>query len=241
MKKVELPVSGDKIVGHLFAPEETKVGVATFLFIHGWRSQQDRVDYLAEALTKDGHIVLTFDLRGHGVSGGNLEELSRKDFLDDVLVAYDFLVTIPSVDANNIVVVGSSFGAYLAVLLSAKRKVKALALRVPANYKDEGFTGSHYKTRGIDGGEEWRENVYEYNEVESLKCVHNFEGKVLIVESENDELVPQPVLQSYSNAISNKNNLTYHMMKDAPHSISRHPNFQKEYGDLVLNWIEKNL
>ena len=59
--------------------------------------------------------------------------------MDDVLAAYDYLSSIDGVDSKNVSAVGSSFGGYLATILSAKRKVRNLALRVPADYPNEAF------------------------------------------------------------------------------------------------------
>jgi dienelactone hydrolase len=62
--------------------------------------------------------------------------VSREESLRDILAAYDFLAAQPNVDSDSIAVVGSSYGGYLAALLTALRPVKWLALRVPALYKD---------------------------------------------------------------------------------------------------------
>ena len=238
MKKIEFLVGKDTLVGHVFFPKVAKKKNKAFLIVHGRQSQQNRGFHLARALTRKGYIAMTFDLRGHGASDRKIELLSRKNFLDDVVSAYDFLAETKGVDTHNIVAVGSSFGGYLVSLLSAKRNVKALVLRVPANYQDKGFTKPQYTQRKQKARQEWKNRLQPHNACKSLRALHAFDGKVLIVESEKDELVPQTVVQSYANAVSHKKRLSYKIMKKAPHSISKHPRFQKEYKNLMVDWLK---
>ena len=65
------------------------------------------------------------------------ERVSREDNLHDVLAAYDLLRGQPAVDDQAIAVVGSSYGGYLAAILTSRRRVRWLGLRAPALYWDE--------------------------------------------------------------------------------------------------------
>src|SRR3972149_9018314 len=114
MKDVAFKVGNDQLKGSLFYPSPLKDKNPAVLFIHGWTSAQDRYFDQAKNLNDLGVICLTFDLRGHGISDGNINTQSRQNFLDDALCAYDFLVSDKNVDPNGITIIGSSFGAYLA-------------------------------------------------------------------------------------------------------------------------------
>ena len=107
------------------------------LFIHGWGGAQDANDVrLARQLVADGFHCLTFDLAGHGRSEGRVEDFTVAQYLAQAVAAYDRLA------ANTpLYVCGSSFGAYLSLLLSTQRPVAGLGLRVPANYPDEILNG----------------------------------------------------------------------------------------------------
>jgi pimeloyl-ACP methyl ester carboxylesterase len=83
-----------------------------------------------------GCICLTFDLRGHARTVEQQKTVTREQNLHDVIAAYDALVRQRGVDRSSIAVVGSSYGGYLAAILSAHRPVRWLVLRVPALYKD---------------------------------------------------------------------------------------------------------
>jgi dipeptidyl aminopeptidase/acylaminoacyl peptidase len=63
--------------------------------------------------------------------------VTREDNLRDLLAAYDRLLAHPALDTSAIAVVGTSYGGYLASILTSLRPVRWLALRVPALYRDE--------------------------------------------------------------------------------------------------------
>jgi pimeloyl-ACP methyl ester carboxylesterase len=65
--------------------------------------------------------------------------VSRESNLYDLLAAYDELAAHPYVDGSAIAVVGSSYGGYLATILTSMRPVSWLALRAPALYIDTGW------------------------------------------------------------------------------------------------------
>ena len=186
--------------------------------------------------TEMGAACLTVDLRGHGKTGGDLELFSRKDFLDDVLAAYDFLTLQENVDKTRMGVVGSSFGGYLAALLTARRSLSWAVLRVPADYPDEGFMESKALAPDDMG---WRYQERAWNTTDALRSVHSFGGKLLIVESEKDEVIPRQTLLNYQDAT--QGSATYITMKNAPHSITRHPDFKREFNQTVLQWLRSEV
>ncbi len=234
-----------KLSGTLFSSKK-EGGRPALLCLHGWTSIQDRYFSLGEAAAQRGYVCLTMDMPGHGKSEGNLKTLSRKEFLDGVVAGYDYLANLPNVNSSRIFVTGSSFGGYMAALLSAERPCAGLVLRAPADYPDEGFGESqHAKANTFYENEnaigmKWKEKVHEHSETASLRAVHAFGGPIMIIESGNDELVPQSVLQGYAQAVGNQSNLTYTVMEGAPHSLSSDPNRKEEYANLVLAFMDSN-
>ena len=116
--------------------------------------------------------------------------------------------------------------------------MKELILRVPANYQDERFEETLSVSRKIKAREKWKLQLHGHTETKSLRALHKFSGKVLIVESGKDEVVPGVMVKSYANAVLNKKKLSYKVMEKASHSISKHPVFQRQFRDLVLNWLK---
>jgi dienelactone hydrolase len=87
-----------------------------------------------------GCVCLTFDLHGHAATSEFQAAVTREENLADVVTAYDYLAGLTNVNADAIGVVGSSYGGYLAALLTAVRPVQWLALRAAALYRDEDWT-----------------------------------------------------------------------------------------------------
>lgn len=237
MKEIEFTVGGLKLKGNLFYQEKVKEKNPAILFIHGWTSEKRRSFQYAEALIKLGYIVMVFDMRGHGVSEGDINTYTPKQFLKDCTSAYDLLSSIKGVDKENISIVGNSFGSYLGAILSSQRKTNNLVLRVPADYKKESFENLQIKNGGTNPGVmEWRNIPKESNETLALQAIHSFDGNILIIESEKDTLVPHVTIQNYINAVKNKSKLAHIIMKDAPHSIKPGP-FKEEVTRILVNWF----
>ena len=126
---VKVPVDGRGIPGTLVAPATAIPGM---LFVQGWGSSQDVYLPRARQIAALGCIGLTFEPRGVARDDPRHELVSREDNLRDLVAAYDVLASQPGVDPAAIGVGGSSYGAYLAAILTSLRPGKWLGLRAPA-------------------------------------------------------------------------------------------------------------
>jgi len=230
-----------KLDGTIFYPPHKRGTYPAILFVHGWTSERKKSFQYAQSLADMGYVCLLFDMRGHGTSEGDISSFTSKDFLSDVLTAYDYLLTMKNVDRKNISVVGSSFGGYLAALLSGKRKVKNLVLRVPADYPNETFD----KRKMLFGGDDpsvmkWRNQERQPMETYALEGLHNFSGSILLIESEKDDSISHQTILNYINAVKDKSQLTHILMKDAPHSMEE-GKFKDEVEQILVKWFGNRL
>jgi uncharacterized protein len=205
------------------------------MFINGWMSNRSSPAPYSENLAAKGYHCLTFDLRGMGESEGDIQALTRKDFLDDCLEAYELLRQVPGV--HSVHVVGASFGAYLACLLAGNREVESLVLRVPADFTDKGFDdqpqivlSDELDKQGLMGPRPDSESSY------ALEALAKFSGKVLVVESENDTVVGPAMVARFVKAAPSKN-VTHVVMKGAPHSLSTSPEHKTQFGRILDDWF----
>ena len=84
---------------------------------------------LAGALADRGFLVVRYDKRGAGQSGGRTENATLEDFADDVRAIFKWLKKRDDVDEKNIAVVGHSEGGSIAMLAGAKEDdIAALVL-----------------------------------------------------------------------------------------------------------------
>jgi len=205
------------------------------LLVHGWDGSQDQYIARAHEIASLGCICLTFDLRGHVRHQSQRETVTREQNLHDVLAAYDRLVGHPSVDPAAVAIVGSSYGGYLAALVTALRPVRWLGLRVPALYADEDWDvpKSQIDRKALMALRH-RELAPQGNR--ALAACAAFRGDVLIVESEHDTLVPHQVIRNYMAACAQAQSLTYRMITAADHALSE-PAWQQTYTALLVSWM----
>lgn len=239
MKRVRFTVDGNTLRGTFFYPQPMKAKNPAILFIQGWTGDMRRSYGYARALSKLGCICFLFDVRGHGQSEGDIKKTTTREFLNDVVSAYDVVAKANGVDPNNMSVIGGSFGGYLGSILTTKRKVTNLALRVPADYRDAWFDKIKWETSGVTTPEVWafRKRLKKPSESMALAAMHKFNGNVLIVESEKDTVVPHETMVNYANAVSDKTKLTHIVIKGAPHSIKRGP-FRDKVEKIYVDWFK---
>jgi len=238
-QSVEFVSGGQKVRGALYFPERMGSKNPALLLIHGWRGDQTGRAEIARAASARGFVCLTFDLRGHGTSEGDLAALRVEDFMGDVTTAYDLLSKASGVDPKRISVGGNSFGSYLAARLVGVRDVENLALQAPANYPDDVIDRPVMDYSGTRPVSEWRQAPLASDATSSLDAVHGFRGKILVIESERDEFVPRQTTQNYLDAASNPAAVEHEVLLGASHTL-RDPELRKQCKDILLAFLAKN-
>ena len=78
---------------------------------------------IADALTRDGFVVLRVDDRGIGSSTGNFSASTTADFINDVNTSFDYLKTRRNVnDKLAIGLLGHSEGGFIAPVVASTKK-----------------------------------------------------------------------------------------------------------------------
>lgn len=118
----------------------------TVVFLGGFRSDMTGTKAVAlEAWARQaGHAYLRFDYLGHGQSSGRFEDGTIGRWLDDCLAAIDRLTS------GRLVLVGSSMGGWLALLVARARPERIAGLVLIAAAPD--FT-EHMLLAGLDTAE----------------------------------------------------------------------------------------
>jgi uncharacterized protein len=138
---------------------------------------------------------------------------------------------------EKIIVAGSSFGSYLACLLSQARPVAALALRVPADYPDAGFDDPQLDLSDTINMGKWR-MAERHDYTLSISALRNFAGPVLIVESGRDEILPHSTTERFVKA-ANPSRLTYEVMVGAAHSLNSSTIFREQFAGILSGWLRR--
>lgn len=236
-RHVDILVGSDRIDGTLVAPGAEVPGV---LFVHGWGATQRQYLARAREIAALGCVCLTLDLSGHARTEAQREKVSRERNLRDVLGGFEILVAHPQVDRERIAVVGSSYGGYLAAILTEARAVRWLGLRAPALYRDAGWQLPKLQLHLEQDLVTYRRSFVPATGNRALRACARFPGDVLIVESERDDVVPQPVIASYRAACTEARSLTYRCIRGADHALSDEAS-QREYTQLLTQWFSEML
>lgn len=232
---IAIPIDDGSIAGTLITPAARLPGV---LFVHGWGGSQHQYLARARKIAGLGCVCMTFDLRGHAKTQPQHETVSRENNFQDVLAAYDVLAAHPQVDPASIALVGSSYGGYLATILTSVRPVKWLALRAPALYMDQDWEKPKRQLHKGDKLRTYRQHVVPADDNRALRACAAFKGDILLVESEHDQVIPHAVLVSYREAAKQTRSLTYRVLKDADHGLTDDGS-QRAYTSLLVDWMEE--
>ncbi|MCL4812256.1 MAG: alpha/beta fold hydrolase, partial [Vicinamibacteraceae bacterium] len=131
---VRIPGNGFSIAGTVSKPKDGTVPARLRLpaiVLVGGSGPVDRDELvagipifgqLAGALADAGHLVLRYDKRGVGQSGGREESATLSDYADDLRAAVRWLEKRRDVDPKRITAVGHSEGALVAMLAATREK-----------------------------------------------------------------------------------------------------------------------
>ena len=128
---VQIPSNGFSLVGTISRPtQEAAVKLPAVVLVGGsGPTDRDGMAYgipilgeIAGALADAGFLVVRYDKRGIGQSGGRAESASLTDYAEDVIAAVKMLAARKDVDPKRIAVIGHSEGGSVAMIAGAKDK-----------------------------------------------------------------------------------------------------------------------
>jgi dienelactone hydrolase len=234
MKKqdVEFKVGEDTLRGALFIPDG-KGPFPAVIFFHGSESKGETNFELAEKIAQRGILGFAFNYRGCGISDGDIKEQTLGMGIEDVKAAMKALLSRKEIDKTRIGVCGSSYGGFLASLISSEYIFKSMVLTVPAAYTPTAMSvihGSNIRTLG----DTFKDSL-------SYKEIGIFKGDLLVIGAEFEDLLPQGMVEKYFEAAKNVRKKEAYVLKEAKHVIRLYPKAKKVMMEKVMNWFSKTL
>lgn len=146
---VRVPAAGFSLAGTVTTPTATATRMrspAVVLVAGSGPIERDGVvagiplfAQLAGDLAERGFVVLRYDKRGVGQSGGRVETVTQREYAEDVIAAVKWLEKRKDVDKRRIAVAGHSEGGAVSMIAASReKKISAIALM------------SAMGTRGVD-------------------------------------------------------------------------------------------
>ncbi len=238
MKDASFLVNGQRVKGTLVVPKTMGSKKPAVFFVHGMTSSERGYVPMAQKCAEQGMVGLTLSLRGHGRSEGKLNNLTVGDLVEDGIAAYDFLASKAFVDKTRIGICGSSVGATVAVLTAAKRHVASLVLRAPAVYSEKMMNMSLGQIM-----EKEREIFTEVGDLEktpSVEAIRKYEGSLLIIPSERDEVIPMIIPQTIFEKATRTKHKEIKIIPEAIHGLSK-STWRKQFISLTVDWLANYL
>jgi len=137
-ESVRVPANGFVLVGTLSKPSQPSATGLPAVVLIGGSGPIDRdslvfgipiLGEIANALADAGFIVLRYDKRGIGQSGGRAESAGLADYAEDARAAVNFLSDRKDVDPKRIAVIGHSEGGAVGLIAGAKdKRIAAIGL-----------------------------------------------------------------------------------------------------------------
>jgi pimeloyl-ACP methyl ester carboxylesterase len=144
---VTIPALGFNLAGTITRPKSAAPAPALILIGGSGPTDRDETvagipvfGHLARDLVEAGFIVVRYDKRGVGQSGGRAESATIADFAEDARAVLQWLERQKGVDKDRIGLVGHSEGALSAMLLAGRERGKVGAMALVAGPSTDGAT-----------------------------------------------------------------------------------------------------
>jgi uncharacterized protein len=228
----EFDVDGERIAASIHIPRQTPApGV---LMCHGFTGQRMEAHFLfvkaARALCAEGFVVLRFDFRGSGESGGSFRDMTISGEIEDAIAALQVLRAEPGVDARRVALIGLSMGGLIAACTAARDgEVGALVLWSAAADMGElirdrwqmptesgAGTCKYYEHGAFEIGAGFMQDAMR---VKPLEEIAQFHGAALIAHGDDDQTVPLTHARRYMAAIPGGDARLY-VVEDADHTFA---------------------
>lgn len=230
-RQAEFKVDKEILRGSLFIPKG-KGPFPSVIFFHGSGGDGETHFKLAKLLSENGILGFAFNYRGCGKSDGEFKNQTIAMGIRDAREAVKFLLSQKEVDRTKLGFSGGSFGGFIASLLSSEFNPKAMTLIAPAAYSPKLY----------DVQRDWDDELRErFKQSESYKSISEFKGKLLVIKSEFDEVLPVGMTERYLEKATNAAKKEKFILKGAKHRISINPPAQKLLINKVKEWFIKTL
>lgn len=171
------------LAGVVHTPDDLAAGERrpVVLVLHGFGSRKAAANVIGPAnmFVKWGYVVLRFDMRSCGDSDGEFGHILCEDQVEDTKAAITYMQSRPDVDPDRVAVVGSSFGAAVAVYTGGTdERVKAVISSGGWGHGERKFRGQHPTPEGwakftkmLEDGKRHKEETGESMIVDRLDIV----------------------------------------------------------------------
>jgi pimeloyl-ACP methyl ester carboxylesterase len=167
------------------APDTPTVPSPAIIFAHGNGETIDSWPSEFEGFRQRGFGVLLVEYPGFGRSTG---KPSERSISQTFLAGYDYLASLPGVDANRIIAFGQSLGGGAVCTLLPKRRLAGVVLL------------STFPSLRIFASRYWAPSFLLQDTFDNVAALKQFAGPVLIIHGTRDDLIPFSTVEALRQA-----------------------------------------
>ena len=225
IKKFEIPFENTKLIGDIIGIDSPQV-----IFLHGAGSaDRTRFDLFRKLLNERGITSCAIDFIGHGETAGDLKTSSLEQRTNQVLATIEHLKV-----KEPFTIIASSMSGYTAIKVLEHMSVKNLIFFAPALYNPEA-----YRIPFGSGFSEVIRKSHSWENTDAWGVLREFKGQLMIFSAENDQVVPDELIEKlYASAIRSKQR-EIHIIKKANHPLVKYLNEHPENLDIVADKVAK--
>lgn len=197
MKTLDINCLGYAVKADLYEGDEKGPVVISLIGRTSRRKKQHYIDFSERMAIEQGATSLVFDYSGHGDSPFSIEDISPAQHFIEVVNAFDWLKQ--QYPDKEMIVIGSSYGGFLATQLTKYRQFSKLILRAPAIYLPSNFY-TKQKDEDRDATIALRRDAEKLATHPLLARASEFGGNALLVVHEDDERIPAETTDAYAKA-----------------------------------------
>lgn len=197
----------------------------------GGSSSKKSTEYLSPIFCNLGKSVIRFDFSGQGDSSGALKMSSLKKRHAETKAVLDYFNV-----TNDLTVVGSSMGGYIACTLIRNYPIDNLILFCPAAYSLKAWD-----IEFSNGFTEIIRTEKSYLNTDIVDILKAYKGKSLFIIGSEDEIIPEEVTELYLASLTNTTQLEKYVIENCPHPIHRwgqnNPDIREKIKSRIYNLL----
>lgn len=231
VKTFDIECGGYSVKADFYEGQSTNEIMLTCI---GWTSNKEKYrksELVSGIIERTGQSALVFDYSGHGDSPLDIKKTRPAQHFLEVICVFDWLRD--NYPDSAITVFGTSYGGFLATQLTRYREFENLVLRVPAMYRPQDFYNLSPYVASTKETRAFRGDAEAVTKHPLLAQASGYQGDVLVVVHNQDELVPAQTTDAYVNAFS-ADVLAFDSLH-APEGKS--PEWFAEYKKQIADWI----
>ncbi|WP_245805819.1 alpha/beta hydrolase [Bacillus alkalicellulosilyticus] len=248
-KSISIIHKGQTLRGMEHIPSEHKHPAV--ILLHGFTGTKLEPHRLflkiSRALEEMNVASFRFDFLGSGESDGHFEDMTVLKEVDQAEAILEYVKTHPSVDSDNIYLLGFSMGGLVASLVAGKRfnEVSKLLLLAPAGTMSQSKTLAVALENYIEEKDAYdvggnlisKEFIDELQTINVWDTAKLFSNEVLLIHGTMDEAVPYEVSSMYIDKCYGKNAILK-TIENGDHTFNSY-HWEQEVISDIINFVKK--